>query len=87
MMHLLWLEIFLRIAQMDCLELGSRPELGSSRKIMRDPPIRLLARHNFLLLPPDKFLASFPFSNCNAHSTMVLWILSSIVSVSSFLIL
>ena len=45
---------------MACLELGSNPELGSSKKTIRDPPIKLLARQSFLLFPPDRFLASLP---------------------------
>ena len=85
MMHRFSLAIFLRIAQIDCLEFGSRPELGSSKKIIRDPPIRLLARQSFLLFPPDKFLANFPFSFSRAHSHIVLLIAVYILSSFGFL--
>jgi hypothetical protein len=70
---------------MDCLELGSRPELGSSKKISLDPPIKLLARQSFLLLPPDRFFASLPFSLTSAHCSMVRLTWKSIWSSFSFL--
>jgi len=37
------------------LAIGSKPEDGSSKNYKSGPPIRVLATHNFLLLPPDKF--------------------------------
>ena len=54
------LSIVFKISQIDCLEFGSNPELGSSKNINLDPPIRLFAKHNLRLFPPDKFLANFP---------------------------
>jgi hypothetical protein len=48
------------ISQIDYLEFGSKPEDGSSKKMSFDPPISEFARQSFLLLPPDKFLLSFP---------------------------
>ena len=59
------------MSQMAWRELGSSPELGSSRNTIFDPPIKLFARHSFRLFPPDKFLASLPRSLSRAHSTMV----------------
>jgi hypothetical protein len=50
------------ILHIPCLELGSRPEDGSSRKIILDLPISALANDNLRLFPPDRFLTNFPFS-------------------------
>jgi hypothetical protein len=58
---------FFIIPQIDCLELGSRPEEGSSKKTILLPPIKELAKHNFLLFPPDKFLLNLPLSAPRAH--------------------
>lgn len=44
-----------------CLELGSRPDDGSSRKITFDLPMRALASDSFLLFPPERFFTNFPF--------------------------
>lgn len=60
--------IAFNIPQIDCLELGSSPEEGSSRKINLDFPIRALAKDSFLLLPPDKFFESLSFSVSMLHS-------------------
>lgn len=53
--------------QTPCLELGSKPEDGSSKKIIFDFPIKALAKDSFLLFPPDRFLTYFPFSKAKLH--------------------
>jgi hypothetical protein len=60
MIDLFSFSIDFKMPQMACLELGSRPELGSSRKMSLEPPMRLFARQSFLLFPPDRLPASFP---------------------------
>lgn len=67
MMDLFSLYMDFNMPQMACLEFGSRPELGSSRNMSLDPPIRLFARQSFLLFPPDKLAASLPLSLPKAH--------------------
>ena len=57
--------------QTPCLEFGSKPEDGSSRKITLDLPMIALARESFLLFPPERFLTNLPFSFAKLHSMMV----------------
>lgn len=51
----------LMISQIPCLDLGSSPEEGSSKKITLFLPIRALASETFLLFPPERFLINLPF--------------------------
>ena len=60
----------LRISHIPFLEFGSRPDDGSSRKIIFEFPIKALAKQSFLLFPPDKFFANLPASFVRAHSSM-----------------
>ena len=59
------------IFHIPCLDLGSNPDDGSSRKMILDFPIKAFARETFLLFPPDKFLTNFPFYVPRAHSIIV----------------
>ncbi len=51
-------------------EFGSKPEDGSSKNIILASPIKALAKHNFLLLPPERFLLSLPFYLAREHFWM-----------------
>jgi len=50
---------------------GSIPEVGSSRKMIFDPPVRAIPRDSFRLLPPLRFLASFSRSCCKPTSLII----------------
>jgi len=56
-MHLSFLISF-RIPQIYCLAKGSNPEVGSSKNITFEFPTNDIARHNFLLPPPLKYMAN-----------------------------
>ncbi len=56
---------------MPCLDVGSKPEEGSSKNIILDFPIKAFANDTFLLLPPERFLTNFPFYVARLHSLMI----------------
>ena len=78
MIHLFYDRIDFITYHIPCLELGSIPEEGSSKNIIFEFPIKAFAKQSFLLFPPDKFLASLPFSAAKAHSLIVCSMFASI---------
>jgi hypothetical protein len=50
--------IFSRIYQIALLEYASIPEVGSSRKITFESPIKLIANDSFLIDPPERVLTN-----------------------------
>lgn len=75
MRHLSGVLIDFIMFQIPCLELGSKPEDGSSRKTILDFPIKAFAKDSFLLFPPDKFLTYFPFSLIKLHYLIISYML------------
>jgi len=48
---------YFKVFHKNLLAIGSTPVDGSSKNYISGPPIKALATHSFLLLPPDKFPA------------------------------
>jgi hypothetical protein len=59
------------MSQIFYLEIGSIPEVGSSKNITLDYPINEIAKLNFLLVPPERFLASFKRSLFKSHLLII----------------
>lgn len=55
-----------RISHNYLLDTESIPLVGSSKRIILEPPIRAIPKFNFLLFPPDKCLANLVFSYSKA---------------------